>query len=246
METLRSFTVPVGVSARHAHLTQTHIQVLFNNPLHVLRDLSQKGEYAAREKVTAVSPQGSSLSLRVLGPARNRSQIELARTDAVLLGMNVPLRLSGNLDGSPGITLVGPAGTVLLKEGVIVAVRHLHITPMEANRYGLNQDQTVQAVGGGSRRIRYDAVAVRISDSACLELHLDTDEANAADLKSGDTVQIIVPDPPEPGTGRLTYVTAEDIHALIRSGKPLKLPPGRRITPAALELAKSRGVLITE
>jgi putative phosphotransacetylase len=246
MDTGNSFPAPVGISARHVHLSHAHIQLLFGGDLHVYRELSQIGEFAAEERVAAVTTRGAIHNIRVLGPARIRTQLELAKTDAISLGLSVPVRLSGNLDGTPGITLVGVKGSVTLNEGVIIPARHLHITQMEANRFGLSQNQVVQALAGSDRQIQFNQIVVRIADSARLELHLDTDEANAANIVSGDTVHITIPDQSTPVSDRLTYVTVEDIHALIRAGTPLKLSPRKRITPAALELAKARGVLISE
>jgi putative phosphotransacetylase len=174
--------VPVSVSARHCHLTADHLRALFgpDHPLTKQKDLSQPGQFAAEEKVTLVGPRGQ-IDVRVLGPERKQTQIEITKTEARALGVNdVPVRLSGDLEASPGVRLVGPAGTIDLQEGMIVAERHLHASPTEAKRLGLRNGQSLSVRVGGKRGVTFGGIKVRVDPHYKLDLHLDTDEANAA------------------------------------------------------------------
>ncbi len=184
--------VPVALSARHVHLSAAHVEALFGHGhrLQPLGELSQPGQFAARETVEVVGPRRSIPGVRVLGPPRGESQVELAATDGVVLGLQVPVRLSGDIQGTPGAHLIGPKGAVYLKQGCIVARRHLHTTPADAERLGVRDGQVVLACAGGPRGIIFDGVVVRVSESFRTELHLDTDEGNAAGLRSGDQVEI--------------------------------------------------------
>lgn len=238
------FPVPLGISARHVHLSQDHVIQLFGSDLHPDRDLSQKGEYAALERVTLVGPGRVIQKVRVLGPPRRQTQVEVAGTDAIALGIKVPVRLSGNLAGTPGLTLVGTVGAVTLKEGLIIAARHLHIPPMEASRYGLMNNQKLQAGAGQARRVIFDEVVVRIASTAVTEIHLDTDESNAAGLSNSETMRVIVPEHESGLTASQPFICVEDIQELVLTGRSLTLSEGQRITPAARELARARGILI--
>ncbi len=237
------FTVPIGVSARHVHLSREHIRILFASDLHPDRHLTQTGEFAAHERVSLVTTSGALHRVRILGPPRNQTQVEISRTDSMVLGLPVPVRLSGDISGTPGLTLVGPKGSVQLLEGVIIAARHLHIAPMESARYGLVPGQKIRIVCGKSRRMIFDEVVVRVSDTATLEFHIDTDEANAADVVTGDKGDVIRPEVNATDHNDSTYICVEDIMTLIRQGKVLTIGRHQRITPAALELAKSKGIL---
>lgn len=188
----RSDRIPAAVSNRHIHLCEADRQTLFGGaPLTRLRDLSQPGEYAAAETVTLVGPRGVIEKVRILGPLRRATQVEISRTDAFRLGVNPPVRDSGNHEGSQGLVVVGPAGAVTLRQGVILALRHIHMTPEDAARFGV-QDRAMVAVRcGGERSLILGSVLVRVSPRYRLELHLDTDEANAALLKDGDLVELI-------------------------------------------------------
>lgn len=186
-------TVPVALSARHVHLKQAHVEALFG-PGHRLTprsDLSQPGQFACEETVQVVGPRRAIPGVRVLGPARELTQVELAVTDGVVLGLAVPVRLSGDVRGSPGCHLIGPRGAVKLTEGCIVAVRHLHATPQDAARLGLVDRQKVYVRFPGPRGLIYDGVAVRVSENFQTELHLDTDEGNAASVTPGDRVEVL-------------------------------------------------------
>ena len=185
--------IPVALSARHAHLSQEHVEALFGSG-HELTprfELSQPGQFAAEETVEVVGPKRSIRAVRVLGPARSASQVELSFTDGIVMGLNLPTRLSGDLAGSPGAHLIGPRGAVALREGCIVALRHIHATPEDANRLGLEDGQKVYARFPGPRGLTFDSVVVRVSDQFLTELHLDTDEGNAAGIRVGDGVEVL-------------------------------------------------------
>jgi putative phosphotransacetylase len=186
--------VPVGVSGRHIHLTREVLQSLFGRgyELGVLRELSQPGEFAASETVTIVGPGGRAIErVRILGPVRPFTQAELARSDGVKLGLDLPVRRTGDTAGTPGITLVGPRGTVVLKEGALRATRHIHMSGDDAGRFGLVDGQVVRARSGGPTSVIFENVLVRASNSFVLDFHLDTDDANAAGLDTGSLVEVM-------------------------------------------------------
>jgi propanediol utilization protein len=174
-------TIPIGISARHIHLSPAHVAALFEQPrLEPMRWLLQPGEFATANTVSVVSPAGSLLErVRVLGPERKRTQIELSRTDAVTLRMNVPMRTSGDLDGTPSVTLVGPAG-VVRTDGVIRAGRHIHCSPEDAATFGMRDGDSVAVSVPGPEGITFPSVLVRTHPGHKLIVHLDTDDANAA------------------------------------------------------------------
>lgn len=180
--------IPIAVSARHVHLTPAAVHTLFGagHTLTRWRDISQPGQYACEERVTLVGPKGAIPNVRVLGPTRSRCQVEVSRTDEFTLGIDAPIRGSGDVANSPGIVLEGPAGRLVLDEGVIQAQRHIHMTPADAKRLGV-VDRDVVAVGVDTdgRDLVFGDVLVRVSDQFVLEMHIDTDEANAAELKGG-------------------------------------------------------------
>jgi acetate kinase len=183
--------IPIAISARHVHLTQATIERLFGpgHELSVHSPLSQPGQFAADETVTLVGPRGRLSHVRIVGPPRSDNQVELARTDEIALGIDAPLRESGDLKGTPGVVLEGPAGSVTLDHGVICALRHIHMSQTDADVLGLkDQQQVAVAVIRNNRRTIFGDVVVRASPAYRLELHLDTDEGNAAGLSSGDEV----------------------------------------------------------
>lgn len=184
--------VPVGISARHVHLSLAHVETLFGtgHQLRPVREL-QPGQFAAQETVTLVGPGGVFQSIRVLGPARSATQVEIARSDAFHLGVDPPVRDSGNLEGTPGLTLVGPRGAVYLDRGVICAKRHVHMPPFEGPDLGLENGALVRVRTCGERGLIFGEVLVRVHPSYRLELHLDTDEANAAGVKNGDLFEVL-------------------------------------------------------
>uniref|UniRef100_A0A7V4TF33 Phosphate propanoyltransferase n=1 Tax=Candidatus Caldatribacterium saccharofermentans TaxID=1454753 RepID=A0A7V4TF33_9BACT len=179
-------TIPVEVSNRHCHLTRETFEVLYGKgkELTPLRELSQRGEFAAQETVTLVGPNMRSIEgVRILGPFRKFDQVELSFTDGFYLGMDLPVRLSGDVAGSPPITIVGPKGSVTLKEGAIRAMRHLHASPEEAKRLGLRDGEKIAIEVPGPIGVVFQNVIVRVSSNGRLAFHIDTDEANAAGVK---------------------------------------------------------------
>lgn len=185
-------TIPVGVSNRHVHVTEKHFQVLFGESasLTELRPLSQPGQFAAQETVTLVGPFGVIRNVRILGPFRQQTQIEISRTDGYTLGVHPPVRVSGAIEGTPGATIVGPAGSLTLSEGLIVAKNHVHMSEEDARTFDVMHGDTL-IVASAERPVIFQEVLVRVNKSYRLELHLDQDEANAAGLSTGEHVKVI-------------------------------------------------------
>ncbi len=186
--------VPIGVSNRHVHLCQEDLEALFGPgyQLTPIKPLSQPDQFASQETVTVVGPKGKIEKMRVLGPLRPQTQIEISITDSFALGIKPSIRMSGKLADTPGAKIIGPAGEVDVKEGVMVAARHMHISKREAEAYGLKDGQTVGLKVPGERALVFENVLVRSGDGHELEVHLDVDEANAAKLKNNDILEIIV------------------------------------------------------
>ncbi len=187
--------VPVGVSNRHIHLSQEHLETLFGKgyELTKLKDLSQPGQYACKEQLTIIGPSLKSIEgVRVLGPVRKESQVEISRTDSFTLKVKPPVRESGNIVGSAGVTIIGPKGLVTLKEGCILANRHIHMSLEDGNKFNVKDGEyvAVEVNGDGKRTVLYD-VQVRVSDKFALEMHLDTDDANACGIGNGAKVKIV-------------------------------------------------------
>lgn len=184
--------VPVGISNRHIHLSQEHLQVLFGKgyELTPLKDLSQTGQYAAEETVTLVTSKSAIPKVRILGPVRPATQVEIARTDAFALGIKPPVRDSGAVQDSPGVVIVGPEGAVTLEQGVILAYRHIHMSPADAEKFGVKDKDTVKVRSQGERAVVFENVLVRVREDFVLELHIDTDEANAAQLRNGEKLEV--------------------------------------------------------
>ena len=189
----------VNISARHVHLTEEHVEVLFGKgaKLEVMKDLYQEGYYAATQTVAIFGPRRRMLpNVRILGPCRPDSQVELAFTDAISLGIDVPVRISGDIQGTPGCVLVGPAGVVELKQGVIRAMRHVHMNPADMAYYGVkNKDLMHLRVESPGCTTVLEDVAVRAGDDVRLEVHLDTDEGNAIHLEGATHVELIKSEP---------------------------------------------------
>lgn len=189
-----NFQCTVGLSNKHVHLTEEHIDILFgkNHELTPIKDLSQPGQFACDEKVDLVGPKRTIKGVRILGPARKESQVEISFSDAFTLGLkDVPVRDSGNLEGTPGIKLIGPCGEVELKRGVIVAARHVHLHTSDAEKYGLKDKDIVKVKVGGQRALIFENVLIRVSDKYALDMHVDVEEGNAAGLANGDMVEVI-------------------------------------------------------
>lgn len=185
--------LPAAVSARHVHLRKEHADILFG-PGYVMqktKDLSQPGQYACRETVSVQGSRGTIHHVRILAPTRTETQVEVSVTDSYTLGVNPVVRMSGDTAGTPGCTLIGPAGRVEIDSGLIVSHRHLHISKEQAEAYGLQNGDVICARCGGRRATVIENIAVRSGDGHDLEIHLDTDEANAAMLKSGDLLEIV-------------------------------------------------------
>ena len=175
--------VLVEISARHVHVSQEHLEILFGKDYKLTpkKDLSQPGQYACEERVTVVGPKRELAGVSILGPCRKATQIELSLTDARSIGVQAPIRESGDIAGSGACKLVGPAGEVELTEGVIAAKRHIHMTTADAAKYGITDSQIVSVkVATEGRALVFGDVVARVSDSYALAMHIDTDEANAA------------------------------------------------------------------
>lgn len=184
--------VEMEASGRHVHLTEDQIRLLFGHGLTPAKPLSQPGQFAAKERLTVVGPKGDMKNVAVLGPARKEAQVEVSLTDARLLGLTVPVRLSGDVKDSPGVKLIGPVGQVELERGVIAALRHIHLTPADAQRFGVRDRQVVKLQTFTSRPLVFEDVVVRVSADFAPRVHLDYDEANACGFAAGDYGRIIL------------------------------------------------------
>lgn len=186
--------VVVNVSNRHIHLRLEELELLFGkgHKLTKLKDLMQPGEHSCEEVLAIEGPNGRQIpKVRVLGPLRKATQVEVSMTDSIHLGLGAPVRVSGDTAGSAAVKVIGPAGTVSLKEGCIVAKRHVHMTPADAEFYGIKDKQTIQVRIDGERGLVFDNVMARVHPNMLLECHLDTDEANAAGAKNGSRAVIL-------------------------------------------------------
>ena len=187
---LQRIFVPLEASGRHVHITKSQSQALFGQELTPKRPLSQPGQYLANERVTVVGPKGEFRNVAVLGPERKAAQVELSLTDARVLGLEIPVRMSGDVAGSPGVTLIGPLGQIKLEQGVMAAQRHIHLNPQEADRFGVKDKQVVNLRTFTSRPTVYQDVVVRVSPDYAAAVHLDYDEANACGFEVGDLGRI--------------------------------------------------------
>lgn len=196
IEELEKFqrSVPIGVSNRHIHLDRADMDILFgqDSELTFKKELGQPGQYACEEMVTLHGPKGELGRVRVLGPLRNESQVEVSVTDGFALGVRPPIRESGKLKGTPGVTIAGPKGTIEKDTGTIAALRHVHLDPETAQRIGVKDKQMVKVEIGGLRGGILHNVLIRVSEQFAPEMHIDVDEANAFGVKNGDRAYIIV------------------------------------------------------
>ena len=187
--------IPVGISNRHIHLSQQDVETLFGAgyKLTPLKELSQPGQYACKETLTLVGPSMRAIEgVRVLGPVRKQSQVEISKTDSFQLKVNPPVRESGKTEGSAPVTIVGPKGVVSLKEGCIIANRHIHMSPDEAALFGVKDCDYIDVdVFSGTRKTRWFDVQIRVHKDFRLEMHVDTDDANSAGIKNGSTVTVV-------------------------------------------------------
>lgn len=247
-----ALTIPVGVSNRHFHLAQSDLEKLFGRgyQLTKLRDISQKGQFAANETLTVLGPKGKIENIRLVGPTRGQTQLEISRSDAVTLGINPPVRYSGDLKGSAGARLLGPKGELELHEGIIIPQRHIHMSPEDAKRFEVrDRDRVIIAPlpkmlvpGSEDRGVIFDNVLIRVDKNFVLDFHLDTDEANAAGLSNGDKVRLVGKS--AHATEHKKLITENDVRRAILEKRRIKVPPGAKITPAAAELAKAHKVFI--
>lgn len=192
-EKKNGFQVPIGVSARHIHLTQEHVEALFGEGYRLTKKKElMGGQFASNETVTVVGLKLRAIeNVRVLGPVRKASQLEISATDAIKLGIAAPIRESGNVAGSAPIAVVGPKGVIYLQEGCIIAMRHIHMSPADAMAAGCKDGDMVSVKADNERGTIFNHVKVRVDESFTLEMHIDTDEANASRIKTGDKVTIL-------------------------------------------------------
>lgn len=186
--------IPVGISGRHIHLSKEHLNILFGEgyELTVFKDLSQPDQYACEEKVDVISPAGREIKgVRILGPTRKETQLEVSRSDAIRGRFDAPVRSSGDIKGSGSCTIVGPKGQVEIKEGVIVADRHIHFSLEDAKNFGVSDKEVVSIFVGGEKSGILNNVLCRVSDKFALDCHLDTDDGAAFGLNTGDTVTLV-------------------------------------------------------
>ncbi|MDL2292589.1 phosphate propanoyltransferase [Acholeplasma sp. OttesenSCG-928-E16] len=187
--------IPVGVSGRHAHVTKEHLEILFGKDYQLtpMKDLSQPNQYASEEKIDVISKEGKILSgVRILGPVRKESQVEISRSDAIRGKFDAPVRSSGDIKGSGACTLVGPKGKVELSEGVIIADRHIHLSLEDAKKAGVKDRDIVSVKVPGIKGGIMDNVLCRVSDAFALDFHIDTDDACAFLLSNNDEVEIVL------------------------------------------------------
>ena len=192
-KTGKGYVVPIGVSARHIHLTQEHVEILFGEGYQLTKKKElMGGQFASNELVTIVGLKLRAIeNVRVLGPVRSKSQVEISATDAIKLGIKAPIRPSGDIKDSAAIAVVGPKGVIYLKEGCIIAKRHIHMAPKDAAAAGVHDGDVVSVKADNERGTVFNHVQIRVDDSFTLEMHIDTDEANAAGIKQGDRVRLL-------------------------------------------------------
>ena len=191
--TSNDMTVPIGISNRHIHLSREHVETLFGKgyELQKLKDLSQPGQFACKETLTIIGPSMRSIEgVRVLGPERSSTQVEISRTDSFQLKVKPPVRESGKISGSAPLTIIGPRGVVTIDEGCIIANRHIHMSLEDGERFGVKDCDYVTVDLNGERKSRFYDVQIRVHKDFRLEMHIDTDDANAAGVKNGDKVII--------------------------------------------------------
>lgn len=189
---LQSIFIEMEASGRHVHVTKAQAEKLFGHGLTPDRPLSQPGQWVAKERVTVVGPKGQFHSVAVLGPERKEGQVEISLTDGRVLGIQPPIRASGSVENSPGVLLKGPCGEVTLSQGVIAAQRHIHMTPQDAERFGVKDKQIVKLQTYTDRPLVFGDVLVRVSKDFATRVHLDFDEANACGYKKADLGRILL------------------------------------------------------
>ncbi|MBQ3252017.1 MAG: phosphate propanoyltransferase [Oscillospiraceae bacterium] len=190
-QVLGNIFVELEASGRHVHVTKEQAQTLFGHGLTEKRPLSQPGQFLAHERVTVLGPKGRFENVAVLGPERKEGQVEISLTDGRVLGIQPPVRLSGHTDQTPGATLLGPKGQVVLQQGVIAAQRHIHMTPEDAKKFGVTDKQVVRLQTYTDRPVTFGDTVVRVSPDFATFVHLDYDEANACGFQNGDLGRIL-------------------------------------------------------
>ena len=257
---LPSNGVPIAVSARHVHLSEHDVIALFgpSYKLKKMKDLSQPNQFAAEETVIIVGPKGAIERVRVLGPARMQTQVEVSGTDTIKLGINPALRQSGDISGSAPITIVGPKGSIHLEEGLIIAQAHIHMTPNDAIHFGVSNGQQVKIRIQSARPITFEQVLIRVSPAYQLEMHIDTDEANAGLIQSGELGELVIDNQvvnntkvtPERRVDKASdslydgkLLSEADITNI--SSSHIRIPKTTIITPLARDRARELGKTIT-
>lgn len=188
---IKGIFVELEASGRHVHVNKEQAQALFGHDLTPSRPLSQPGQFLAQERLTVKGPKGEFQNVAVLGPARGKAQVEISLTDGKTLGIQPPVRLSGDVKGTPGAELIGPKGRITIQEGVIAAKRHIHMTPEDAKHFGVQDQQTVRLQTFTQRPVVFEELVVRVSPDFATYVHLDYDEANACGFQKGDLGRII-------------------------------------------------------
>ncbi len=250
--------IPVGVSPRHTHLSKDDFHRLFGPDavLSRVRDLTQGGQFASEQLVTLATPLSRIENVRVLGPFRSATQVELAKSEAVRLGLNPPVRDSGDHDGTPGLTIIGPAGRVEINQGVILAQRHVHMTPADAREYQVVDKEIVfmalspkgtSPARSAPRTVIFGDVLIRVQESFQLDFHLDTDEANACGAVTGDPAVLFRLGSVPLENNRTYYpkkrlYTEHDVLKASREGSLILVEKGTILTPSAKDLGREKGV----
>jgi putative phosphotransacetylase len=252
------YYVPVAISARHVHLSHRDFEILFGKGTAMTRykDLSQPGQFASGETVEVIGPKGSFKKVRVLGPERDNTQVEISISDSFTLGIKPVIRMSGSVSGTPGCSLAGPAGRVDLGQGVIAAARHIHMSSEQASAYGVKDGDEISLKIPGPRPGIMGGITVRAGKGHDLEVHLDTDEANGNGILCGTILEMAAPGKVQanqaaavpqvqPGGQALDLVTERDINRAVQEGREtVYVAAGGFISPAALDRAKVRGIKI--
>ncbi|MFH1861326.1 MAG: phosphate propanoyltransferase [bacterium] len=252
-------TIPIGVSPRHVHLSKDDFQQLFGSDATLTRthDLSQKGQFASEQMIALATPVGRIERVRVLGPFRSATQVEIARSDAVRLGLDPPVRDSGDHEGTPGLTLLGPKGRVETPQGVILAQRHVHMTPADARDFSVVDKeivfmavatQTHDSVRSAQRTVIFGDALVRVHPDFRLDFHLDTDEANAVLARTGDQAVLFKIGSVPLQNSRKYYpkkrlYSERDVMNAARDGLFILVEKDTILTPAARDLGRAKGVL---
>ena len=246
-----SILIPVGVSNRHMHLTQEALDTLFGpgSKLTIFRDLYQHGEFASEQFVEVVGPKGVIPRVRILGQLRTLNQVEISRTDAFHLGINPPVGIFGKLPKGESVGLNGPAGSITLTENVMLSRRHIHLNSKEAEEIGVKDGDnvfvapaTIKGNPAESRMTIMGNTLIRVNDAFRLQIHIDTDEANATGLVTGDTVFVVnnMATSSQPSNKKL--ITEGDVKEAVRKNQKIRIAPGTIVTPAARDLGREKGI----